>query len=45
MTHPQFVTYGQIVTTAIIAEARFDSRRRSSKRALACSRQSTLNCL
>ena len=29
------VTYGQIVTTAISAEARFDSRRRAWKRALA----------
>ena len=29
VTHPQFVTYGQILTTAIIAEARFDSRRRA----------------
>ena len=28
MTHPQFVKYGQIVTTAIVAEARFDGRKR-----------------
>src|SRR6266567_6072242 len=28
VTVPLFVTYGQIVTTDIIAEARFDSRRR-----------------
>ena len=35
MTHPQFVTYGQIVTTAIVAEARFDGRKRAWKRALA----------
>jgi hypothetical protein len=39
MTHPQFVTYGQIVTAAIIAEARFDSRRRAWKRALPCSQE------